>query len=108
VRRRAEQAQARTVESRVEELEASREKADRLYMLARSARLHGWKIATMSDRAATLLTTIVTATAVLSTIGAKSTTQHIWNASESAPVGLYRLHPIRKFVVTELVAIQRP
>ena len=53
-----------------------------------------------------LLTTLAATAAVLSTIGPKPTTHFIWNVSESAPVGLYRLRPIRKLAVTELVAVQ--
>jgi len=41
-------------------------------------------------------------------IGAKSTTLYLWNSSESVPVGLYRLRPICKLVVTELVAVRTP
>jgi conjugative transfer signal peptidase TraF len=60
----------------------------------------------VNGRRATLLTTLVTATAVLSTIGAKPTTYYLWNASGSVPIGLYRLRAASKLVVTELVAVQ--
>lgn len=33
---------------------------------------------------------------------------YIWNASESVPIGLYRLRPAEQLRVTELVAIQPP
>lgn len=33
---------------------------------------------------------------------------YIWNASESVPIGLYRLQPARGLTVTELVAVQPP
>ncbi|MCK1510841.1 S26 family signal peptidase [Bradyrhizobium sp. 18] len=33
---------------------------------------------------------------------------YIWNASESVPVGLYRLQPLDNLFVTELVAVQPP
>jgi conjugative transfer signal peptidase TraF len=32
----------------------------------------------------------------------------IWNASESVPIGLYRLQQVRKLDVTELVAVRPP
>jgi conjugative transfer signal peptidase TraF len=53
-----------------------------------------------------LLATLAAIAAVLFTIG--PTTHIIWNVSESVPVGLYRLRPIGKFAVTELVAVQPP
>jgi type IV secretory pathway protease TraF len=31
-----------------------------------------------------------------------------WNASESVPIGLYRLQPTGRLFVTELVAVQPP
>jgi conjugative transfer signal peptidase TraF len=33
---------------------------------------------------------------------------YVWNASDSAPIGLYRLRPADNVFVTELVAIQPP
>ncbi|MGV7215367.1 S26 family signal peptidase [Bradyrhizobium sp. UFLA05-112] len=33
---------------------------------------------------------------------------YIWNASESVPIGLYRLQPSRRLTVTELVAVRPP
>jgi conjugative transfer signal peptidase TraF len=33
---------------------------------------------------------------------------YIWNASESVPIGLYKLQPISKRYVTELVAVRPP
>lgn len=53
-----------------------------------------------------LLTTLAATAAVLSTIGPKPTTHFIWNVSDSVPIGLYRLRPISKLAVTELVAVQ--
>jgi conjugative transfer signal peptidase TraF len=55
-----------------------------------------------------LLSLLVATAAVLSTIGPKSAPRIIWNVSESVPFGLYRLRPIRKLAVTELVAVQPP
>lgn len=60
------------------------------------------------SRAATLLTTLGAAALVASTIGVKPTTHYIWNASESVPIGLYRVRPTDKLAVTELVAVQPP
>jgi conjugative transfer signal peptidase TraF len=61
----------------------------------------------MNSRAATLLTTLGAAVALLSTIGAKSA-HLIWNASASVPIGLYLLQPAGNLFVTELVAVQPP
>ena len=33
---------------------------------------------------------------------------YIWNASESVPIGLYRVQPIGRLTITELVAIRPP
>ena len=62
----------------------------------------------MNGRVAILLTTLGAAAAVLSTIGAKSTTRYVWNASASVPVGLYRVQPTGRLAVAQLVAIQPP
>lgn len=48
------------------------------------------------------------AVALLPTIGVKLATHYIWNASESVPVGLYRLQPAGKLGVTDLVAVEPP
>jgi conjugative transfer signal peptidase TraF len=61
----------------------------------------------MNSRVALLLTTLGAA-AVLSTIGAESTTRYVWNASASVPIGLYRLRPAGELAVAELVAVQPP
>ena len=47
----------------------------------------------MTGRVATLLTTLGGRDSVLSTIGEKPAPHYIWNASESVPIGLYRLQP---------------
>jgi conjugative transfer signal peptidase TraF len=62
----------------------------------------------LNSRMAILLTTVGAVVLVLSTIGAKSTTRYVWNASASVPVGLYRLRPAGELVVGELVAVQPP
>lgn len=60
----------------------------------------------MIGRVAILLTTLSVAAVVLSSIWARPATLYIWNASASVPTGLYRLHPIRKLAVADLVAVQ--
>ncbi len=61
----------------------------------------------MNARCATILTTSVATVLLLSTIGG-APPRYIWNASNSVPIGLYRLQPITTLAVTELVAIQPP
>ena len=60
----------------------------------------------MTGRVVTLLTTLAAATSVLSSIGERSVPWYLWNASESVPIGLYRLRPIGSMAVTELVAVR--
>ena len=62
----------------------------------------------MTGRLATLLTTLGAAVLVVSTITAKPAPVYIWNASESVPIGLYRLHRTGRLSVTQLVAVQSP
>lgn len=62
----------------------------------------------MNGRVATLLTMLGAAAVVLSTIGAEPAPTYVWNASESVPVGLYRLQPPGKLAVAELVAVRPP
>ena len=59
----------------------------------------------MSARCATIFTTFATAVLLLSTVGG-ATPHYIWNASNSVPIGLYRLRPVTTLTVTELVAVQ--
>jgi conjugative transfer signal peptidase TraF len=61
----------------------------------------------MNVRCVTVFTTFVVAVLLLSTIGTASP-RYIWNASNSVPIGLYRLQPATTLGVTELVAIQPP
>jgi conjugative transfer signal peptidase TraF len=61
----------------------------------------------MNARCATIFTTSVATVLLLSTIGG-APPRYIWNASNSVPIGLYRLQPITTLAVTELVAIQPP
>jgi conjugative transfer signal peptidase TraF len=62
----------------------------------------------MTGRATTLLLTAGAAALALSTIAARPATRYVWNASVSAPVGLYRLQPTGNLFVTQLVAVQPP
>ena len=61
----------------------------------------------MNARCATVSTTIAATGLLLSTLGGV-TPHYIWNASNSVPIGLYRLLPVTKLTVTELVAVQPP
>ena len=61
----------------------------------------------MNARCATIFATLGATVLLLSTIGGVSP-RYIWNASDSVPIGLYRLQPGRKLTVTELVAVQPP
>src|SRR5207237_2412729 len=62
----------------------------------------------MNRRIPTLLSMLGVASLVISTIGAKPAPLYIWNASKSAPLGLYWLRPADKLFVTELVAVLPP
>lgn len=62
----------------------------------------------MTGRVVTLLTTLAAATVGLSTIGERSAPPYLWNVSDSVPIGLYRLSPIGRLAVTELVAVAPP
>lgn len=61
----------------------------------------------MSARCAALFTTFVATGLLLSTIGG-TTPHYIWNASNSVPIGLYRVQPEARLTITELVAVQPP
>jgi conjugative transfer signal peptidase TraF len=61
----------------------------------------------MNARCATIFTTFVAAILLLSTVRG-ATPHYIWNASNSVPIGLYRLQPVTTLTVTELVAVQPP
>lgn len=62
----------------------------------------------MTRHATLLLLMLGSAIVMLPTIGVKPATHYIWNASESVPVGLYRLQPTGKLGVADLVAVQPP
>jgi conjugative transfer signal peptidase TraF len=61
----------------------------------------------MNARCATAFVTFVATVLLLSTVGG-ATPHYIWNASRSVPIGLYRLRPVTKLTVTELVVVQPP
>ena len=61
----------------------------------------------MSSRCPTIFTAIVATGLLLSTIG-RTTPRYIWNASNSVPIGLYRVQPATQIAVTDLVAVQTP
>jgi conjugative transfer signal peptidase TraF len=61
----------------------------------------------MSNRCPTVFITFVATILLLSTVG-RATPLFIWNASNSVPIGLYRVQPATRLTVTELVAVQPP
>ena len=61
----------------------------------------------MTAPCATVSTTIAATGLLLSTLGG-ATPHYIWNASKSVPIGLYRLQPVKRLSVTELVAVRPP
>ena len=61
----------------------------------------------MSARCPTLFMAIVATGLLLSTIGG-TTPHYLWNASNSVPIGLYRVQATTRLAVTELVAVQPP
>ena len=61
----------------------------------------------MNARCATVCTAIAATGLLLSTLGG-ATPHYIWNASHSVPIGLYRVQPVSKLTVTELVAVRPP
>jgi conjugative transfer signal peptidase TraF len=61
----------------------------------------------MRGRTVTILLMVGAVAVVVSTLG-PATPSYIWNASESVPVGLYRLQPVDRLSVTELVAVRPP
>jgi conjugative transfer signal peptidase TraF len=61
----------------------------------------------MRGRPATILMTFAAVALVLSTMG-EATPIYIWNASKSVPIGLYKVQPVGRLTVTELVAVRPP
>ncbi|SFN38435.1 conjugative transfer signal peptidase TraF [Bradyrhizobium sp. Rc3b] len=62
----------------------------------------------MTPRLKTLATMLCGAVALIAPIVLEITPAYIWNASESVPIGLYRVQPPDKLFVTELLAVQPP
>jgi conjugative transfer signal peptidase TraF len=62
----------------------------------------------VTGRTAMLLATLGATMLVVSTIAVRPAPRYVWNASESVPIGLYRLHPPGRLAVTHLVAVQSP
>jgi conjugative transfer signal peptidase TraF len=61
----------------------------------------------MTGRMAIVFTTIGSVALVLSGTDNRAPS-YIWNTSESVPIGLYRLQPVHRLSVTELVAVRPP
>ena len=62
----------------------------------------------MSARRATVFTTICSNRSSRFGRSWRAPPRYIWNASNSVPIGLYRLQPMTNLFVTELVAVQPP
>jgi conjugative transfer signal peptidase TraF len=62
----------------------------------------------VSARIFALITMICAAAVVMATMGPKPAPSLVWNASESVPVGLYRVQPAGSFMVTDLVVALPP
>lgn len=62
----------------------------------------------MTSRFKTLTSMLGGAAALITPIVLEITPIYVWNASESVPIGLYRLQPSDNLFVTELVAVQPP
>jgi conjugative transfer signal peptidase TraF len=61
----------------------------------------------MNARCVTILTTFGITGLLFATLGG-ATPRYIWNASNSVPIGLYRVQPVTRLTVTELVAVMPP
>ncbi|MET4177366.1 conjugative transfer signal peptidase TraF [Bradyrhizobium sp. LA6.1] len=62
----------------------------------------------MTSRFKTLTAMLGGAAALVAPIVLEIPPAYIWNASESIPIGLYRVQPADKLFVTELLAVQPP
>jgi conjugative transfer signal peptidase TraF len=62
----------------------------------------------MTRRAITVAATIAAAVAVASTLRTKPAPRLVWNASESAPIGLYAVQSTRRIAVGDLVVAHPP
>jgi conjugative transfer signal peptidase TraF len=62
----------------------------------------------MTRRRVTLITAMISITMVTVASLAKQRPRLMWNATESVPVGVYTIAPIRKLLVTNLVVVAPP
>ncbi|KWV49275.1 S26 family signal peptidase [Bradyrhizobium macuxiense] len=62
----------------------------------------------MTSRLRTLTVMCSAAVTLVVAIALEPLPLYIWNASASVPIGLYRLRSVKRFHVTELVAVQPP
>ncbi|SDN39768.1 S26 family signal peptidase [Afipia sp. GAS231] len=62
----------------------------------------------MTGRSKTLIAMLGGAAALIAPIVLEITPLYVWNASDSVPIGLYRLQPADNLFVTELLAVQPP
>ena len=62
----------------------------------------------MISRFKTLTAMLAGVAALVAPTARETTPLYVWNASDSVPIGLYRLRPADNLFVTELVAIQPP
>jgi conjugative transfer signal peptidase TraF len=62
----------------------------------------------MTSRPATVTAMIAAAALMALTMGSKPAPLLVWNASASAPIGLYRVRPADKLIVTDLVVAMPP
>lgn len=62
----------------------------------------------MNGRFSTLAGMLVGIAVLVAPVVAEPVPLYVWNVSESAPLGLYRLRPADRLSVTELVAIKPP
>src|SRR5215831_17405475 len=62
----------------------------------------------MSSRFLTFVSMSCAASVVIATMGPKPPPSLVWNASESVPIGLYRVRPAGKLTVTDLVVAMPP
>ena len=62
----------------------------------------------MNGRFSTLAVMLVGVAVLVAPVVAEPVPLYLWNASESVPLGLYRLRPADRLFVTELVAIKPP
>jgi conjugative transfer signal peptidase TraF len=62
----------------------------------------------MTGRSATLVAMVIGVAVVTLTLAAKPMPRFVWNASESVPLGLYRVEPVDRLAVTNLIVAVPP